>query len=243
MIYVVASEQNLHFKQLFAILKKLGFEWADGLKHLSYGMVLLEHGKMKSREGQVIEADEFLQQMQDLAFKELKKRYQSINDEKAMLEKAKAIALAAIKFFMLKHAPRKDFVFKPEQSITFEGETGPYVQYTIARINSLLKKAESQSITMPKQFLFKNFNDKELSIVKNLYSFNFVIEQAFKELDPSKVCKHLIKICQDFNSFYQTMPILKDVNNREKRLAIAKAVRTALNYGLYLLNIPVLEEM
>ncbi len=243
MIYVVASEQNLHFKQLFAILKKLGFEWADHLKHLSYGMVLLEHGKMKSREGQVIEADEFLQQMQDLAFKELKKRYQSINDEKVMLEKAKAIALAAIKFFMLKHAPRKDFVFKPEQSITFEGETGPYVQYTIARINSLLKKAESQGIAMPKQFSFKHFNDKELSIVKNLYSFNLVIEQAFKELDPSKICKHLIRLCQDFNSFYQTMPILKDVNNREKRLAIARAVRTALSYGLYLLNIPVLEEM
>lgn len=261
MIYVVGREQELHFKQLFKILKMLGFNWANDLKHLSYGMVLLEHGKMKSREGTVIEADDFLKQIQDLAVKELEKR-KALNVEQTRLNtsrskprneqdtkeieyKSKAIALAAIKFYMLKFNPKKDFVFKIEKSISFEGETGPYIQYTITRINSLLDKAVKRGIDINRlKCSSENINSLEIEIIKLLSLFKQIIDDSVKALNPSIICNYLIKLSQAFNRLYQTTPFLKaDRKEMHNRLILSITVKNVLSKGLELLNIPILEEM
>lgn len=247
-IYVVGREQELHFKQLFKSLKLLGFDWAKDLKHLSYGMVLLKHGKMKSREGNVIEADDFLSQIQELAIQELKKRQKGHNDLsnlKNLKRRARAIALAAIKFYMLKYTPKKDFVFKPEESISFEGETGPYIQYTIARINSLLRKAIEKKVKIKSlQCYASDFKSLELGIIKQLALFRDVVNSSANTLNPAILCKYLILLAQNFNKLYQTTPFLRANNNElQNRLLIALNVKRALSKGLDLLNIPILEEM
>ncbi len=289
-IYVVGSEQNLYFKQLFSVLELLGFEWSKKLHHLSYGMVYLPKGKMKSREGTVVDADNLLNELISLAVEELKKRYSLSNEEllqkKKELEKrfnvnelksetakekikkelslkveelkefgllgrkefekrAKAIALAAIKFYMLKIDAVKDIHFNPKESVSFEGETGPYIQYSFARAKSILNKSEINEKSLMKANFSLLKNEKELELINLLSTYPEVIKDSFNSLSLHKLCHYLIELSSLFNSFYQSVSVLNADSEslRNARLALVKAVSIELKNGLSILGIDVLEEM
>ncbi len=256
-IYVVGSEQNMHFQQLFAILKKLGYiktmstsstlsklnyvqEWADACYHLSYGMVLLPEGKMKSREGKVVDADTIIEEMISLAKKEILKRHQEL--EHAVLEnRARQVGLAALKFYLLKIDPVKDMVYHPEESISFEGETGPYVQYTHARIASILRKYGKD---VPNIVDFTVLNEKEFHLTSLLAQFPCIVEESAVQYKPSHLCRYLLDLCQASNSYYHDVPVLKaDKKVSEARLYLIAAVKQVLRNGLELLGIEAPEEM
>ncbi len=239
-IWVVASEQNLYFQQLFKIFELLGFGWAGSCKHRSYGMVYLPEGKMKSREGTVVDADNLFEDMSALAAKEVKKRYPKLS--KAELEKrAKAIALAAIKFYMLKVDEARDLQFNPKESLSFEGETGPYIQYTFARAKSILRKAKK-----PKKVDYSKLEtDLEKQIVMLLYKFPQTVEKAALSLQPHLVSQHLIELATSFNSFYHSSRVLNAESEElaNARLALVEAVAQVVKNGLNLLNIKPIEKM
>ena len=240
-IYVVASEQNLHFQQLFKILDLIGFKKVKGLYHLSYGMIFLPSGKMKSREGKVIDTDNVVEDMKQLSLKELKQRYNKLARSE-LDERADKISMAAIKFFILSYDPKKDFVFKPEESISFEGETGPYVQYVYARINSILRKSIFNKVNNPSFALLGQ--DIELELAKMLKRFPELVMEASQKYKPSILCRYLLDLSQLFNNYYQEHMIIQEDKDLEKaRLYLIKNIKQVLENGLNLLGIKTLEIM
>lgn len=248
-IFVVASEQREYFRQLFRIFELLGYEWHNRNEHLSYGLVLLPGGKLKSREGKVIDAEDFIEEVKELAKKELLKRYDKMI-KKELERRALAIAVSAIKFSMLKIEPNKDIMFEPEKSISFEGNTGPYVQYTYARAKSILRKATQgkkggtkKTVSSDSAMMLLS-DEQEKELIVKLKAFEDIVKKAMEERKPSVICNYLIDLCEAFNTFYHKLPVLNaDDKLLVARLALVKATGITISNGLYLLGIPVLEEM
>jgi arginyl-tRNA synthetase len=242
MIYVVGNEQEYHFKVLFEIFKLLEWpfnQFGGNCQHFSYGMIELPSGKMKSREGNVIDTDTLLDQMQELAYNAVKERYSDL-DEKEMRTRAEIIGTGAVRFFFLKYDPLKNFVFDPQASLSFEGETGPYVQYTHARICSILRKSD-QSIESADLSLLAT--DEEKQLLKQLASFNDIVKQA-AELKPHKLCQYTMRLAQSFNSYYgSTQFIQEDKHLEQARLALLTGVKDTIKESLALLGIQSPEQM
>lgn len=239
MVYIVGSEQIYHFKVLFEILKLLNYKFAKNCYHLAYGMIYLPEGKMKSREGTIVDADDIMAETIKLAEKEIKKRFPKLS-KKEVLSRAKTIGLGALKFFLLKYDSMKDFTFNPQESLSFEGETGPYVQYAYARISAILRKSKGGS----KINYSLLGHPKEAELVKLLSSYPNVVEESAKQYKPNLIAHHLIKLARAFNLFYQECPVLKtDQEVKKARLALILAVSYILKDGLSLLGISVLDRM
>jgi arginyl-tRNA synthetase len=243
-VYVVASEQNMHFKQLFAILGLLGFKDADKCAHLSYGMVNLPDGKMKSREGKVVDADDLIEEMKLLAASEIEERHTLAKE--LVAERARLIAMAALKFYLLRNDTAKDMVYDPKESISFEGETGPYVMYTYARISSIMRK-HGQKVDEPADgnFDFSLYSEMEHGMIRLLAKYPAVIKDAVESLRPYIVCHYLVELSQAFNEYYHNVQILNagDDNLKNARLLLASCVREVLKSGLSMLDIEAVEEM
>ena len=244
-IYVVASEQNHHFNVLFKIMELFGFEKADKYYHFSYGLVFLPEGKMKSRQGQVVDVDDIIKQMEQLAKSEILKRNPHLSPIKVS-ERAQIIAQAALKFFFLKFKPNQTVNFDPLASISFEGDTGPYLQYTYARIQSIFRKdSEEKKETSSLEIDYSVLgNPEEVNLVKFLSIFPDIIQQSFAEYNPSVLSHYLLKLGHQFNEFYHQSHILKSKTKlRRARLALSQSVAQVLKTGLNLLGIDVLDEM
>ena len=242
MIYTVGNEQDYHFKVLFKILRKLGYEWAENLHHLSYGMVDLPGGKMKSREGTVVDADDLIAQMRSTARKisdELGKTEGMNEEEKNALYHM--IGMGALKYYILRVDPRKRMLFNPEESIDFQGNTGPFIQYTHARIKSLLRKAGETAF----QGSYSSLEETERSIIKILVRFEAVVKEAADEQSPAIVANYVYDLVKAYNALYQQLPILTDENEGAVgfRLELSKAVGTVVKKGMGLLGIDVPERM
>jgi len=237
-IWVVANEQDFYFKQLFKIFEKLGRPWAKNCFHLSYGYVSLTTGKMKSREGTVVDADQLIDELRQLAWREISERYPALDDAEKE-KRASAISLSAIKFYFLKNDAKKDMTFDPKQSISFEGETGPYLQYTYARARSILRKAGKYT---KKDFELLT-HDKEKELIVELAGFNNSMKKSFEQLSVHPIAHQLLKISEKFNSFYHDVPVLKGTNEKEARLFLVEATTMILKKGFDLLDIEALEEM
>ena len=244
MVYTVGNEQDYHFKVLFLILKKLGFDWAKNLFHLSYGMVDLPSGKMKSREGTVVDADDLIKEMADTAeviSKELGKLEDYSEDEKKTLYRT--IGLGALKYYILKVDPKRRILFDPKESIDFQGNTGPFIQYTYARIQSILRKADSDAITWSAAEI--QLHEKEKQLIKQLESFPEVIQNAAEQHSPALIANYTYDLVKDFNSFYQNVSILGADKDEEKgfRVALSKSVSQTIKNAFSLLGIEVPERM
>lgn len=240
-IFVVANEQEYHFKVLFKILEILNFKKVEDNIHLSYGMVFLPEGRMKSREGKVVEADELLQNVKEESIKELKKRYNL--EEKELQNRSEKIALSAIKFFMLKINPKLDFVYNQKESLSFEGETGPYLLYTYARIKSIIRKNKEKINENIKNNDYE-YNDEEIKLIKKILEFETIVKESGKKYKPNLIANYLIMLAQNFNEYYNKYKILEENKNiKEKRLHLAYKISETLKKGLYLLDIETLEEM
>ena len=245
MVYTVGNEQDYHFKVLFLILKKLGFDWAENLFHLSYGMVELPSGKMKSREGTVVDADDLMQEMTSTAqaiSEELGKLDGYNEQEKAALYEI--IGLGALKYFMLKVDPKKKMMFNPEESVDFAGNTGPFIQYTYARIQSILRKAnlDTSDLLVNSDIVL---HEKEKELLKQLALFPEVIQQAAQQYSPALVANYIYDLVKEYNSFYQLVPILGEQTTelRDFRVALSKKVSEVIKNGFSLLGIQVPERM
>jgi len=242
MVYTVGNEQDYHFKVLFLILKKLGFDWAEDLYHLSYGMVELPSGKMKSREGTVVDADDLIEEMTVTAkeiSEELGKLEGYSEEEKAKLYYT--IGLGALKYYMLKVDPRKGMMFNPEESVDFAGNTGPFIQYTYARIQSILRKADfdlSNDIVV-------EIHEKEKELLKQIEEFPVVIQDAAKNHSPALVANYTYDLVKEYNSFYQTVSILGEEDEMKKifRVQLSKKVGEVIKSAFGLLGITVPERM
>jgi arginyl-tRNA synthetase len=250
LIYTVGNEQDYHFKVLFIILKKLGFAWADELFHLSYGMVDLPSGKMKSREGTVVDADDLIEEVVSEARRtgeELSKLDGFSDAEKDALYEM--IGLAALKYFLLKVDPKKRMLFDPAASIDLQGHTGPFIQYTYARIKSLLRKAngsDDQKARQPDEALAVGaLLPEERTVIKLLHQFPAVLNEAAMKLDPSSLANHAYEVVKAYNSFYQAIPVMKeeDAGKRGFRLALSSAVAEATKKAMWCLGIEVPERM
>ena len=247
MIYVVGNEQNYHFQVLSILLDKLGFSWGKDLVHFSYGMVELPNGKMKSREGTVVDADELMQEMVNGAQKtsdEMGKLQDMSADERAKI--AEMVGLGALKYFILKVDARKNMLFNPEESIDFNGNTGPFIQYTHARICSVLRKANEQGIAIPASLPNDApLNEKETNLIQKLSDYASVVEQAGKDYSPSGIANYCYELTKEFNQFYHDYSILKEEDNNKKivRLVLAQNVAKVIRNGMNLLGIDVPERM
>ncbi len=247
MIYVVGNEQNYHFQVLSILLDKLGFKWGKDLTHFSYGMVELPNGKMKSREGTVVDADELMAAMIQDARKtsdELGKFNDMSEEEKN--EIARIVGLGALKYFILKVDARKNMLFNPEESIDFNGNTGPFIQYTYARIRSILRKAEAAGIVIP-LVLTDGYKplDKEVELIQKISEYAAAVEQAGKDYSPSGIANYCYELTKAFNQFYHDYSILNADTESEKifRLVLAKNVAKTIKNGFALLGIEVPERM
>ncbi|TFF63596.1 MAG: arginine--tRNA ligase, partial [Promethearchaeota archaeon] len=238
-IYIVGNEQNMYFRQLFAVLDMLQFEGEN--YHLSYGMVYLPSGKMKSREGTVVDADDLVQEVIHLAYEEVSQRYPDLKEEEKR-ERSVTIGMAAIRFYILKYNPKKDFTFFPDQSISFEGETGPYVQYVYSRIASIFQKSKL------------NLNDHydptlltteiELKLIDQLNYYPEIIDEAVNSYDTHLIADYLLNLAQTFNNFYTYCPVIsEDIHLQMARLALIKCVQIVIKTGLKILGIKVLSNM
>lgn len=247
MIYVVGNEQNYHFQVLSILLDRLGFKWGKELVHFSYGMVELPNGKMKSREGTVVDADELIATMIDDARKtsdELGK-FKDMSEEERR-EIARVVGLGALKYFILKVDARKNMLFNPEESIDFNGNTGPFIQYTYARIRSIMRKAAAEGMTLPAQLpTDAPLNDKEIALIQKMNDFGVVIEQAATDYSPSGIANYCYELTKDFNQFYHDYSILNADTQEEKltRLVLANNVAKIIKNGMLLLGIEVPERM
>ncbi len=243
MVYTVGNEQDYHFKVLFLILKKLGFEWAKSLYHLSYGMVELPSGKMKSREGTVVDADDLIQEMTETAKKiasELGKLEDYSASEKDKLYKI--IGLGALKYYILKVDPKKQILFNPEESVDFAGNTGPFIQYTHARIQSILRKANFDFATKIK---IEELHQKEKELIKQIELFPYIIQSAANNYSPALVANYTYDLVKEYNSFYQTVSILGEENHIKKvfRVQLSKKVALTIKLAFSLLGIEVPDRM
>ncbi|PMC25483.1 arginine--tRNA ligase [Hoylesella buccalis] len=247
MIYVVGNEQNYHFQVLSILLDRLGFKWGKELVHFSYGMVELPNGKMKSREGTVVDADELIATMIEDARKtsdELGKFKDMSEEEKR--EIARVVGLGALKYFILKVDARKNMLFNPEESIDFNGNTGPFIQYTYARIRSIMRKAAAEGMALPAQLPSDApLNDKEIALIQKMNDFGAVIEQAATDYSPSGIANYCYELTKDFNQFYHDYSILNADTQEEKltRLVLANNVAKIIKNGMLLLGIEVPERM
>ena len=238
-IYVVGNEQDLYFKQLFVVLDLLGFK--EDKYHLSYGMINLPEGKMKSREGTVVDADNIVDDMINLAFEEVNKRYPWLSEEEKR-NRAKVIGMAALKFFILKYNPKYDFVFNPKESLSFEGETGPYIQYCYARIHSIINKSKEE-INLNVNFDLIN-HEKEIILINQLIYFPETVDAAIKSYGIHLIPQYLLSLGQAFNSFYSECQVISENKELERaRLLLIKCVQIVIKVGLNLLSIEALDEM
>jgi arginyl-tRNA synthetase len=247
MIYVVGNEQNYHFQVLSILLDKLGFRWGKDLVHFSYGMVELPNGKMKSREGTVVDADDLIATMiQDARQMSEDKvnRLEDITPEEAG-EIARIVGMGALKYFILKVDARKNMLFNPEESIDFNGNTGPFIQYTYARIRSILRKAEAQGIAVPAELPACELSQKEVSLIQHLQGFATAVRQAGKDYNPSCIANYCYDLVKEYNQFYHDFPVLReeDEEKRAVRLALSAAVAQVVKNGMSLLGIEVPERM
>jgi arginyl-tRNA synthetase len=245
-IYVVGSEQVHHFQCLFEILKALGYPWANGCYHLSYGMVYLPEGKMKSREGKVVDADDLIEEIEKLAAKEISRRnLENPLSEQELNIRKQVIGRGAIKFYLLRVKAMQDIHFDPQESISFDGFTGPYCQYAYARISGILRNAEDLDLTA--EYGDGNIlgNEEELQLIRHLIRFPEELEIAVNDLTPSRLAVHVFNTAKAFNQFYNKHQVIHaDTKELAKaRLVLIKAAGTALKTGLNLLGIDVLDRM
>ena len=245
-VYVVGSEQEYHFKCLFAILKALGYEWAKNCYHLSYGMVYLPEGKMKSREGKIVDADDLIAAMITLAEAEVRRRDpESSLADAEIKNRAEKIGVGAIKFYLLRVRPNQSINFDPAESISFDGFTGPYCQYAYARICGILEKAKNRQRKRHEPDFTLLGNTEEVQLLQKLIEFPREVESAINDLNPSKIAGHVFNTAKAFNQFYNKHPVLKADNEQfvDARLALAEAAAVVLKNGLNLLGVDVLENM
>jgi len=245
-IYVVGSEQEYHFKCLFQILADLGYEWAQDCYHLSYGMVYLPEGKMKSREGKIVDADDLIAEMKKLAADEIHQRdpEKNLSDDEVN-RRAEIIGIGAVKFYLLRVRPTQSINFDPAESISFDGFTGPYCQYAYARIFGILGKAASANLNPDNTDFALLGNTEELQLLQKLMEFPAEVEGAVKELNPSRIAVHIFNTAKAFNQFYNKHKVVQASNDQlvSARLALIKATAVVLKKGLDLLGIAVLENM
>ena len=246
MIYVVGNEQNYHFQVLSILLDRLGFKWGKELTHFSYGMVELPNGKMKSREGTVVDADDLMELMVEDAYKtsmELGKFDDMTEEERR--EIARIVGMGALKYFILKVDARKNMLFNPEESIDFNGNTGPFIQYTYARIRSILRKAEVAEANFSLFTLHSSLSEKEIELIQKMSEFGAAVEQAGKDYSPSGIANYCYELTKVFNQFYHDYSILNepDEQKRAVRLMLAKNVAKIIKCGMALLGIEVPERM
>ena len=242
MIYTVGNEQDYHFKVLFLILQKLGFAWAKNLYHLSYGMVELPNGKMKSREGTVVDADDLMEEMVQVA-EELSQELGKLDgyDQQQKQQLYRVIGLGALKYYILKVDPKKKIAFNPQESIDFQGNTGPFIQYTYARIQSILRKAGE----LPALPTTGELHAKEKELIKQLSLFASVVQQAADTYSPALIANYVYELVKEFNSFYQNVSILgeEDPVKRALRIHLSRKVGEVIATGFDLLGIEVPERM
>ncbi|WP_404981128.1 arginine--tRNA ligase [Capnocytophaga granulosa] len=242
MIYTVGNEQDYHFKVLFLILQKLGFAWAKNLYHLSYGMVELPNGKMKSREGTVVDADDLMEEMVQVA-EELSQELGKLDgyDQQQKQQLYRVIGLGALKYYILKVDPKKKIAFNPQESIDFQGNTGPFIQYTYARIQSILRKAGE----LPALPTTGELHAKERELIKQLSLFASVVQQAADTYSPALIANYVYELVKEFNSFYQNVSILgeEDPIKRALRIHLSRKVGEVISTGFDLLGIEVPERM
>lgn len=247
MIYVVGNEQNYHFQVLSILLDKLGFKWGKDLVHFSYGMVELPNGKMKSREGTVVDADDLMEEMISQA-KEVSMemgKLKDVSDEEAS-EIARKVGLGALKYFILKVDARKNMLFNPAESIDFNGNTGPFIQYTYARISSILRKAQEAGISIPEKLdADVEVNEKEMTLIQHLNGFAAVVKQAGTDYSPSGIANYCYELTKEFNQFYHDFSILREEDEKKKvfRLVLSKNVAKIVKLGMGLLGIEMPERM
>ena len=245
MVYVVGNEQNYHFQVLSLLLDKLGFKWGKELVHFSYGMVELPNGKMKSREGTVVDADDLMDGMIEEAAQTSAALGKLENCTKEEIDNInRMVGLGALKYFILKVDPRKNMTFNPEESIDFNGNTGPFIQYTCARIKSILRKASEQGIEV-KEVKGITLQEKEVSLIQNLTSYPSIVEQAGKDFSPALIANYVYDLVKEYNQFYQTSPILKEENaeTMNMRLMLSACTVKVIESGMSLLGIEMPEKM
>jgi arginyl-tRNA synthetase len=247
LIYVVGNEQNYHFQVLQILLSKLGFSWADHIHHLSYGMVELPDGRMKSREGTVVDADELMDEMIQTAeamSKELGKLDGFGEQERNKI--IQTIGMGALKYFILKVDPKKSMTFNPKESIDFNGNTGPFIQYSYTRIQSIFKKAEDKGVNVPDKIAQKpNLTPKELQLIKFIHQYPEVLAEAAENFSPAVIANYVYDLAKEYNQFYHDHPILSEekTNVSQFRLLLSKQVGEIINSGMKLLGINVPERM
>ena len=245
MVYVVGNEQNYHFQVLSLLLDKLGFKWGKKLIHFSYGMVELPNGKMKSREGTVVDADDLMDGMIEEAAQTSAALGKLENCTKEEIDNInRMVGLGALKYFILKVDPKKNMTFNPEESIDFNGNTGPFIQYTCARIKSILRKASEQGIDI-KEVKGITLQEKEVSLIQNLTSYPSIVEQAGKDFSPALIANYVYDLVKEYNQFYQTSPILKEENaeTMNMRLMLSACTVKVIESGMSLLGIEMPEKM
>lgn len=247
MIYVVGNEQDYHFKVLSILLDRLGFKWGKELVHFSYGMVELPNGKMKSREGTVVDADDLIEKMISDAYhvSEEAGKFTDMSDSERH-EIARIVGLGALKYFILKVDARKNMLFNPEESIDFNGNTGPFIQYTYARIRSIERKAEAAGVTIPEKLnLDSEINDKEQELVQKLSEYGVAVEQAVADYSPAGIANYAYELAKLFNQFYHDYSILNEADGGKKvvRIVLAKNVAKTIKNAMTLLGIEVPERM
>ena len=249
MIYVVGNEQNYHFQVLSILLDKLGFKWGKDLVHFSYGMVELPSGKMNSREGTVVDADDLIAKMIEDAYQVSKEmgKNEDIPEEEAR-EIARKVGLGALKYFILKVDARKNMLFNPAESIDFNGNTGPFIQYTYARISSILRKAKEAGIDLSVLNTLSNritLSEKEITLIQKLNSFEAAVRQAGQDYSPSGIANYCYELTKEYNQFYHDFSILREEDEQKKqfRLMLSKCVAKVLNEGMGLLGIEMPERM
>jgi arginyl-tRNA synthetase len=245
-IYVVGNEQEYHFQVLRLILSKLGYNWSNHLFHLSYGMVQLPEGKMKSREGTVVDADDLVDEMKATA-REMSQELGKLDEltEQEANEIVSMVGLGALKYFILKVDPKKNMTFNPKDSIDFNGNTGPFIQYTHARIQSVLRKAADADIEIPTTIGKVDISDKEREIIKMLHMFPGVVQQAGEQLSPALVANYAYELVKEYNQFYHDFTILKETNEnvRGLRLLLSREVGNTIRQSMWLLGIDVPSRM
>ena len=247
MVYVVGNEQNYHFQVLSILLDKLGFEWGKSLVHFSYGMVELPNGKMKSREGTVVDADELVAEMvrQARQTSDEAGKFADMSEEEKQ-EVARIVGMGALKYFLLKVDARKNMLFNPEESIDFNGNTGPFVQYTYARIRSILRKAEDAGIVIPEALEANvTLSTKEEEIIQHVAEFAQVVKAAGVDYSPSAIANYCYELVKEYNQFYHEFSILREEDEAKKvfRLVLSQNVAKVIRLGMGLLGIEMPERM